>query len=335
MIDFKKYINHVRNIKIKHQAFANGLEILENAYTLKENGFTESYGVAIIGESRVGKTTLIITFLENHKIIESETGRVTRCALITVPVKPTSASICEAILEGLGDPFAHKKDTEGSKRYRVVELIKRLGVQVLILDEMQHFVSRWTTTVLHDAADSLKIILDDSKVLIVVAGLEYGRHLLQQNDSLKGRINQYVELSRFNWSDRNSRLQFQGLLKAFQKSMDPFQLPDISSEDLAYRFYISSGGLMGYVINVIESAMHLAINEKKIYITVEHFMKAHDLITMESNRKLSHNPFNLRADNSKIELLAETAKFIGTAIEMDPPRRRARLPKNNQLLGIL
>jgi hypothetical protein len=130
-------------------------------------------------------------------------------------------------------------------------------------------------------------------------------------------------------------MQFRGLLQAFQIEINPFELPDISSEELAYRFYISSGGLMGYVINIIESAMHLAIVNKRFQITIEDLMEAHDVSTMESDRKFSNNPFNLRAESASIDALAVSAKHIGTAIEMDPPKRRTRTSKKNQLLGVL
>ncbi|MDO9204066.1 TniB family NTP-binding protein [Methylotenera sp.] len=335
MNEFNKYINHVANIKIKHEAFEKGMKILEEAYELKQNGYQSPYVVAIIGESRVGKTTLINTFLEKHKIVETKTGRITGCVLITVPVKPNSSSLCEAILQGLGDFSAHKKDSESSKRFRVITLIKKLGVRLIILDEMQHFVGRWSSTVLHDAADSLKVIIDETCVMMVVAGLEYGRHLLHQNESFKGRVKRYIDLSRFDWEVRSSRMQFRGLLQAFQIEINPFELPDIRSEELAYRFYISSGGLMGYVINIIESAMHLAIVNKRFQITIEDLMEAHDVSTMESDRKFSNNPFNLRAESASIDALAVSAKHIGTAIEMDPPKRRTRTSKKNQLFGVL
>lgn len=304
-------INSIRNIVVDHEEFHRGREILEHCYQLKQHGFEGCLGIAILGESGVGKTTLIRKFSENHLGSSTETQTYSPIIVVTVPPKPSGNSLCSAILKGLSDPFAYNRDTEDKKRSRVIHLIRECGTTVIILDEMQHFTNRWNNKVAHDAADSLKSIMDETNVMMVIVGLEYGKSLFVQNEQLRRRFSYNITLPRFNWNNESSRKQFKGMLRVVQKSIVSFQIIDLSSPETSFRMYLASGGLASYVMTLLEQAALIAYVKNRFEIGVDELARAYDAIQVSYPKKA--NPFILTISPAQTEQLYQQYELIGLA----------------------
>ena len=87
----------------------------------------------------------------------------------SVPVPATCKSLVTALLTAIGDPAAQK----GSQIVQTLRLKRYLDaccVELLILDEFQHFQDRDSHRVLKTVSDWLKLLMDETGVPIVLTG---------------------------------------------------------------------------------------------------------------------------------------------------------------------
>lgn len=307
-------LNLIKDLVIEHNSFGEALKVLEKCYKRKVQGYKEHIGVSILGEAGLGKTTLVKKFRSRHISEYTDTQTYKPIVLVTVPPKPTGTSLCTAILDGLGDGLKSLRESERIKRSRVVHLLKACETKVMVLDEVQHFTNKWNSKVSFEAADSLKIIIDETNIMIVVVGLNYGNSLLIQNEQLKRRFTHNISLSRFDWNQEESRRQFRGLLKAIQSLISPFKTVELSDPEIAFKFFIASGGITGYLMSIIEEAALLADEDCRDEISMNDFSEAFNLISHNfENPKMDFNPFNHTQHKHQMEILYQQSLVIGVS----------------------
>jgi hypothetical protein len=316
-------IEHVENILVPHTAFTKALNRLEQG--MKVAPFLrDPLGYFISGESRTGKSRVIEEFRSRYARLRTPEGMEIPVLYVSVPSNPTEKGLATAILAALEDPLAYK-GTELDKTSRLLTLLRECKTKMLILDEFQHFVDKTANfAVLHRTSDWLKSLLNDAKVVTVIAGLPYGNSVLAQNQQLRGRIPQTIMIPRFDWRDDASRMEFMGLLDGFTEIMrERFDFPDIGEENFAFRFFLATGGITGYIFNLIRQAAWNAITvHDKTKLTLKDFEEAYT----EAIHSLDYqaiNPFSLDARAFSGEAL-ERAYTIGCRSDDYPDARTRR-----------
>src|SRR5690606_15421951 len=123
-------------------------------------------------------------------------------------------------------------------------------------------------------ADWLKILVDDAEVSLVVAGLPRCMHVIDTNPQLKRRFQAPAVMPRFNWAITDQRLEFRSILDAMQEGLEPFSFPDLASEEMSFRVYCATGGLIGRVANLLVQTLTDAIYANKTSITLQDLGRA-------------------------------------------------------------
>lgn len=277
----------------------------------------------IVGESGTGKSTLIEMLLSRFKSVRDEYG-VKRIAIaIKVPEWPTPISLLEALLEALGDPRP-EKGTRPAKMRRLVKAIKDQGVLFIFLDELQHFVDRNQDRVLYDAADCLKKILIETNISIVAAGLPYSRMVIDSNEQLTRRFVVPVPMQRYDWLNLESRGQFIGLLAGFEGALAAFDMPAISSEQMALRMYLASGGLVDHVAKILAHALNQAIDKGSKKVSMANLARARDVALWDTSSPFG-NPFAPKyALDKELEEKIRLAKRINQPVARPAKKGRSR-----------
>lgn len=312
---------------ISHTAFENARARLEQCFDYAGVG-SEPMCIPIIGESRTGKSRLLEEFLAAHPPKRTAEGLEVPILRVKTPSRPIITSLVEKMLLTMGDP-AFSKGRETDKTSRLVKLLKEARTRMIMVDEFQHIHVRGTHTVQHFVADWLKNLVDDEEIkfALVVAGLPSSLAVLEQNEQLAGRFLAPLEMPRLLWNSDDHREEFIGILEAFDGAIrEHFDLPQLHSDEMAFRCYCGTGGLIGYLAKFLRQAVLDAETANRRVITLENLADAHAAaVWSKVGRSDVPAPFarNFTAAPSP-ELLA-SIRAIGTpASPQSSPRRTTR-----------
>lgn len=329
--------NSIDNTLVPHSAFDAAAKRLEQCFR-NADGTTDPVCVPVIGESRTGKSRALEECASKHPGERTQEGLTVPILRVSTPSKPTVKGLAELMLRAMSDP-KFDKGTENARTVRLKTLMRHAGTRMVMIDEFQHFYDKGSHRVMHHVADWLKILVDDSKVALVVAGLPSCGAVLDQNEQLAGRFLSPIRMPRFDWKIVAHREEFTGILAAFHESLsESFALAQLDSPAMAFRCYCATGGLMGYLTKFLRQAVWNALDEDKRRITLEDLALAHDE-SVWSRDGLPEMPSPFSREFSALPSEALIAKIlqIGTATEVadEPPRRGRRRARSESLASVL
>lgn len=322
----------IEDTLVPHSVYANASAMLEQ--TFDYSGTPEPTCVAIVGEARTGKSRLLEEFRENHPPTRNADCRETPVLSVRVPAKPTVKGLVELLLHALGDPLPGN-GTVTTKTLRLKKLIKKSKTKVVMLDEFQHFQDKASEKICYEVADWLKILVDDTKVALVVAGLPSCQAVISQNEQLAGRFNAAVRMPRFDWAVQAQRDEFVAILHCFYQSMRKhFDVFDFSEQPTAFRLYCGTGGLIGYVSKLLRAVVRNAISTGKIVITYQDLATAYANSIWETGNGMdSATIFNLSVSLTPIQPILSGAAQVGTPVPSAPRRRGRQQPSVAPSIG--
>ena len=316
----------IEDTLVPHSAYNDALRMLEQ--TFDYSGTPEPTCVAIVGETRTGKSRLLEEFRDNHQSTRNLDGKETPVLSVRVPAKPTVKGLVELLLHELGDPLSGK-GTVTNKTVRLMMLIAKSKTKVVMLDEFQHFQDKASEKICHEVADWLKILVDDTKVALVVAGLPICRAVINQNEQLASRFNSAVRMPRFDWAIQLQREEFIAILYCFYESMrQHFDVFDFSEPETAFRIYCGTGGLIGYISKLLRAVVRDAVSSGRTVITYQDFATAYSNSTWETGNGLASSTiFNLSVNLTPIAPILSGAAQVGTPVAPVPRKRGRRQPR--------
>lgn len=318
----------VDNTLVPHSAFQTASTRLQQCFK-NADGTVEPIGLAVIGESRTGKSRALEECATKYPSIRNADGLHQPILRVKTPSKPTVKGLVEVMLRSLSDP-KFDKGTEQARTGRLETLMRGAETRMVMIDEFQHFYDKGSHKVMHHVADWLKILVDDTKVALIVAGLPSCGAVLDQNEQLAGRFLAPIRMPRFDWKIAGHREEFVGILGAFQESLaDHFDVPALDTPEMAFRCYCGSGGLIGYLTRFLRQAVWNAIDERCRSITLEDLARAHDESVWSRNGLPDvAAPFSRKFATLPSDELVARVLRIGTPAEEanDSKPRRSRTP---------
>jgi len=227
--------------------------------------------LALLGHTGTGKSTILRFYASQFEQFETTEGPIIPVLYVVVPSRPSIKNLAQAILDALGDRISRRSAED--KTVYLVELLKQCRVEMLIIDEFQHFADAGRIAEANRATDWLKNLMEANGVTVVVAGLPNSAEVLKANPQLTRRFSAIHEVRRFDWMVPDDRREFGGVLK-YMHSRLPLPCPDLHSSEFAMRMYVASAGVIDYVAKIIDGAVVLAMECGKTTLSLALFEQA-------------------------------------------------------------
>ncbi len=290
--NYDEIFDSVTSVLVPHADYATGARRIRQVYRRMKNA-EEAVCIALLGESRTGKTRLIKELAREYPPVRHAEYLEVPVLRVTTPSRPTVMGLQESMLQALGDP-RFNIGTQCAKLTRLIKLLRAAKTRVVVADEFQHFVDKRSATVSHDAADTLKIIVDEARVGLITAGLARSERVIRENEQLDGRFLAPIRLSRFDWNNKAQRKQFVGILVAFHRSISRYvDMPDFGNQEMGFRIYVGCGGLIGYVVKFLEQLVWNVGENRKNSVTLADLRRAYsDSVAKDKDVGCHLQPFH-------------------------------------------
>ena len=224
--------------------------------------------LVIIQPSGAGKSEAIKQF---KSFVESEAGRDPSkkpVLHVTLETIGTPRSVIVSILEALGDQYA-QVGTEPLLLARLRKAIEREGVEILIIDELNHVSQKIMG---RDVSNLLKNMLTKGWVPIVFAGTSDAQRLFKDNRELRNRSQPQLSLAPFDHTDVDHLKGWASFLAGLDAQIVELKLlPRLSllgAPDLAEALCETCRGLIGELSLVIEDGLAAAAGRRADRISI-------------------------------------------------------------------
>ena len=246
-------------------------------------------GMLLVAQTGSGKTTVLKYYEKKFPRASTRTGARIPVLRVDTPESPTVKTLAEAILSAMGDPSA-TKGTATAMTNRIIHFFRECGVEMLLIDEFQHFYDGRRFAESRRVSDWLKNLINKVGIPVILAGLPRSIAVVNANPQLRRRFGAPHYMEPFSYTTREQQLEFRGILNGIQARL-PMRCIDIAEPSMAQRFYYASHGLMDYVVKIIDDAVSRAGSTDKELLTQQDFELAFKrAVWMHAPEKL--NPFS-------------------------------------------
>ena len=317
----------VGDIIVSHKTLKMAIKLHSEAISTIDS-MNHSRGFSVVGPSGVGKTTHASILQSMFPSVQTKLGLDQHVIYCSVPPKPTLKGLALSLLSALNDPFdevisqKRGRNVERDLTARCIKLIKECKVKAIIFDECQHLTKNPYIESTYIATDWLKSLMDSLKVVVIVMGLDSTIELFEQNEQLARRFSSTIKLRRFDWFEYDSRLEFIGVLGAFQENLPQFEFPVLTDGEMSFRFYSATGGLLAYIAKLLNQATLDAVHDKRDVIDLKHIADAYEKTMRVSSLDTAENPFSDKFKPHPTSDSVNRAQMIG--VHVPTPRQRKR-----------
>lgn len=210
-------------------------------------------GLLFVAQTGSGKSTVLKYYEKKFPRIHSKRGTLIPVLRVDTPESPTVKTLAEAILFGMGDPAA-AKGTATAKTNRIIYFFKECGVELLLIDEFQHFYDGRNSKESQRVSDWLKNLINQVQTPVILAGLPRSIAVVNANPQLRRRFGAPHYMQPFSFDTEDEILEFRGVLHSIHSRL-PVPCVSLSENNMARRFYYGSHGILDYVVKIIDDAV--------------------------------------------------------------------------------
>jgi hypothetical protein len=287
----------------------------------------KSYGLKakalmIIARSGCGKTEAVRSYEDNYNKQYTESHDIGPILYIALSEKITPNGIITLIYNELG---IKKSSNETERCGKLALILQRLGIELIIIDEIQHVLPEHTHAKTQECADFFKSFMDRTKIPFIFVGTPKSTRLLhifkvpttkagklkdlspkdrvakaeKEEEQLLHRTRKPVQIKPFAHNSKG----WISILECFQKIVG-VPCIKLSNEETALRCWLASKGFLKRIANILEEAIEEVEDGKQITLT--DLANAYDELN-NTNSDTFGNPFSI--DNNKLD------KWLGLEVQ--------------------
>lgn len=274
---------------------------------------TEPPCLLITGQTGVGKSTLIHSYAHQFPSSITDVGWNIPVLKATIPSPATVKNLLIVLLSALGDPKA-SSGTIGGMTLRLENFLRDCGVQILILDELQHFVDQDSQRVLLTVSNWLKRLIKDTGIACIVVGLQdEAEQVINANPQLARLFGDPVKLSPFQWieTEPDTIREFRSLLHSLEQMLPLKEPSNLAYRERAWRCFVSCDGIVSHLMALMRQATEYALLSGKEQLD-DTLLAAAFTKRLAGQRRRISNPFVGDPPSSKQSQPSETTGMRAT-----------------------
>ncbi len=257
----------LRGYWVSHTQAAEAMGQLEDLFHYIGNIRTPY--LLLLGKEGSGKTTLVERFKYQHPnfILADRGGEVTPVLVVHMSSKSIPKSFYASILKALS-VSERMIPPDGDHEIMAVKYLKDAGVQILIIEDIQHVFSGKQSRQQRLFCNMLRFIGNELKVPIVCTGDKNAYQAICGDEQLVNRFRLVVlPLWRYD-------AFFMELLEQFKKTLPLRKPSDFLTPEMCSLVLTHGGGTIGGISKLLTQAAIDAILSGKEYIDQENLMHA-------------------------------------------------------------
>ncbi|MHB9879005.1 AAA family ATPase [Pacificimonas sp. ICDLI1SI03] len=233
-------------------------------------------------ESQAGKSAMVFK-LKARLAEEREAAGFPKnphqIIVVTITKNMTLKGFFQAILKQMGDDFLDSADDRRGTRtrnedrrtitvleQRIGEWTKKLGVELLVADEVQRLARAGKDG--REVTEQFQTMLDRGVVPLVLIGNAKSREFFEENQDFCARLGMPLDLRPLDATEEKPAELFQEFCRDFDEKLVEnglFGVPSgLDDEDVAEALARISGGHIGRVSRLIQEAVPLAIRRRAL-----------------------------------------------------------------------
>lgn len=285
----------VSNLTVFTERFSDIYKAIKNQHSLSvlNNFKSRANNIMIYGPSGAGKSTIVEYYRDKYPEREIETEDKSFSSkpvlYVSLPNDKNPKAAPRAILHSLGAPPRRSTESASELNAAFKDLAEKTGVEVIIIDEWHNAFKGGTKNDIVRAATWVKTVINDTKRLVVLVGLEDEcKTLLDMDPEVETRFPRRFKVDFY---DENSFSQWLALLDSIDEKLPFSKRSNLADQELAVRLLIAAEGRLSYLMErIIQPAAYTAIFEDTDYITIDQLFEASQKhLELPDNK----NPLNL------------------------------------------
>ena len=228
-------------------------------------------GFLMVAPPQTGKSTIINAYNSKLNTMQAlSEGRIP-AMVVTLQANQTRKGLAQDILKGFekhGLETGWKSGTEANLLDRAQTYIKAKRTEIIFLDEFHHLVHSDNKSVAASVAETIKWLLIEAVVPVVMSGIEDAWRPIRANAQLAMRCEKPLEMKKLDVRSATDRKLFAGFLARYLVELERrklasnatrlLQLPGIPDMILEV-----SCGVLGRACNLIKEALFLAVLDER------------------------------------------------------------------------
>jgi hypothetical protein len=224
--------------------------------------------MAIAGHTGVGKTVLAKIWLAEamRKAQIGETNSPCPYQYLCIPAMPTQKGLLAAFLSAITDSPSDLP-SRGMTIWRMESHLFRLlptsGIHLIIVDNCEHLIRHQSRHTIDPQIEFLVRMASQCKLSLILLGETRAMaQLVDTSPKLERRVGSLVQLASFTWDRRSPETvkEWCSLLFSLDRAL-PFNESGLAEENVAYRLYYATDGILGWLMQLIYFAARKAISE--------------------------------------------------------------------------
>jgi len=255
------------NWRTRHERYKSAL--VEIGKTHARHG-TEGAGMLLMGMPGLGKSSILASYIKHHlsgrKDLENVEGSKEPIIQLSVPPNPTLKSMLQEIILASGYEGSIKGSI-GDLKTKINELIVQRGVEMLVVDEFQHFLREQAASNTRGVVNQIKLLMDKHKLAVIMAGTPEGYRSIAKFEELYQRFaHRQVRLKPFRIDSPEELRIFGNYVNACTTFLrkQRVEIIQLANDEMLFRLYLATRGIPRLLTFLLRMAIEETESGKRI-----------------------------------------------------------------------